>query len=104
MKCAKLGEGNRYTWIIDAYSARDGIIDVGQVNVTSPQDMGYPDGQLYTRFATGLGRVADLDSSWDVTPTDMAFYAAFYNGDDAPVDIGADTDSTLTVGGSCRIN
>ena len=100
MSCAKLREGDRYTWIIDANVTRDGVLDVGGIFTTVSNDAGYPEGQAYLLFATGQGRKVDLSATWFGIP-DIAFHMAFYNERDTPSPPAVDPDQTISVGGKC---
>jgi len=93
MDCAKLREGEHYTWIIDAYSTRDGILDWGSLYTTEPGSFDYPDGQIFLKIATGLGRETDLNSEWCAYGFDTAFHMSFAHEHDS--------DSTEAVDGSC---
>jgi len=104
MNCARLTTGSHYAWIIDAYSTRDGVLDVGQVYTTTPGDVGYLDGQLYVLNATGLGLKDDLNATWFTSGADMAFHMAFYNDREAPTDVNIDPNRTSTSSGSCHLD
>lgn len=65
--------GNRYAFIIDSFSARDGLIDVGQFLLNNQN--AYSEGRFYTLYASELGRDFDFAAQWNGNSvnTDFAF-------------------------------
>jgi hypothetical protein len=88
---------------VDAYTPRDGILDVGILNTTTSGQPGYPSGKFFALNATGQGRDADLAATWWQGNIDVAFYMAFSNkSEPPPPNPLVDPSSTIAVVGSCR--
>jgi hypothetical protein len=76
VKGVRLTAGSRYAWVVDSYSTRDGVMDVGllmaNIGNTAPP---YAAGEAYWQAASGQGRTADFAASW--TPWDASGDASF---------------------------
>jgi hypothetical protein len=77
-------EGDTYSWVLDAFTTRDGIYDYGawRANRNDGDLPDYAGGQLLIGLATGLGRAADFAADWTVvSPAIDAAFLIRYNND-----------------------
>jgi len=58
----QLREGSDYAWILDTYTTRDGVQDVGAFQANTVINPGV--GRLYMATATGAGRDVDFTQTW----------------------------------------
>lgn len=70
-----LDQGSTYAWVLDTYSTRDGLQDVGEYLGNIGHDVApYGDGMLLLGTASGNGRASDFEAPWlEIGGLDAAF-------------------------------